>query len=178
MLIWIKSKPIFLHFLEKLLSFSIEFFWNLSLIFLLVVSIQVYSPVSESWILIIPKLGKLRSYESYIWSPITSCLKFKNFSSFQKLSSIKSEIRKMTLFRLDILFAKSIAVLIEVRLLLFSKSWFTISVISLRTCFLPFLGGIYLTISSENNTKPTLSLFLIAENPRTLAISVPISLFW
>ena len=70
---------------------------------------------------------------------------------------------------------KSNALLIEVPLP--SDFAYRSSLITRKICDLPFFGGMYFTISSENNTKPTLSLFLIAENPKTLAISAPISLF-
>ena len=55
---------------------------------------------------------------------------------------------------------KSKALLIEVPLP--PDFAYNSSLITRKICDLPFLGGIYLTISSENNTKPTLSLFLIA----------------
>ena len=35
----------------------------------------------------------------------------------------------------------------------------------------PFLGIIYFSTTSENKIRPTLSLFFIAENPKTDAIS-------
>ena len=47
-----------------------------------------------------------------------------------------------------------------------------ISLIILKMCFLPFLGGINFSIISEKKITPTLSLFLIAEKAKTAPISV------
>src|SRR5690606_20361591 len=48
-----------------------------------------------------------------------------------------------------------------------------------RACSFPFLGGMYFSILSENNTAPVLSLLLTAEKARTAAIWVTISfLVW
>ncbi len=43
------------------------------------------------------------------------------------------------------------------------------------TCERPFLGGIYNSTVSENNIKPILSLFCVAEKAIVAAISVTMS---
>ena len=50
-----------------------------------------------------------------------------------------------------------------------------ISLSNRKICFLPFFAGINCSTVSVNKSSPTLSLFLIAENPKIAAISAAIS---
>ena len=114
-------------------------------------------------------LGNSFSLSSNTLRAIKSCFLAVIFKAFSRLLSKKSEIKKaMALFFIRLLKCWTTSeILVRFDLGLNSIS----SLIILRICFLPFLGGIYNSILSENKIAPILSLFWVAEKANTAPIS-------